>query len=397
MFSNFKNTLFESIEYNRGKSVLLLLSLLTFISIGVPVMSAEIQTKSYPLAFHVDLSYYIPTSLYIKCDVKDYNMPFPDFATEEKGPRESRFTEFVVAMRNNDIEKCLSISFMESGMNEAATRKHNDRVETMVSTYRSWFLSNDLAGKNLEKLKVFSQFYLGSNGLFVFGGERKSPSELHPFRARLKFVNTPRGKFSLTVENPSTLDSLLGEAMRRMAVSPSKFVAMENKKFEYEVPIPDTNDTVHVAYLQFNGEKYDFSVFSDKLNYIEKDTDEVVSFFQEKYLMIKAGVPREDLAGLYTSESSQEYLEWAEDPGPEEWRFEDWATVKKTVSFVIDAKPLYIVLYQRGNSKQIYYQYIVRDPKDEKLKLANFHCIGYLDDLMNRQFRSLLSEHIGTE
>jgi len=395
MFRNDKNTGFENVKYIFRINILILLTFFAFTLIGVPVMAAEIQTKSYPLALHVDLSYYLPTSLYIKCDVKEYNRSFADFSSKESGTRESRFQELILAIRNNDVEKCLSMSFIKSGMNEPAIRKYNDRVETLVSTYHSWCLSYDLAGKNLGKLKVFRQFYLGNNGLFVFGGEKGAPPESHPFRARLKFVNTSRGKFLLTVENPSTLDSLLGEAMRRMAVSPSKYVVLDNKQFEYEVPIADTNDTKHTAYLGFNGEKYDFSVFSDEIKTIKKPTDEVVSLFQKKYLLIAGDSTRESLAVLYTSKSSKKYLEWVADPGPEEWRFEDWATVEKKVHFVIDAKPLYIVLYQRGSNDRLSYSLIIRDPKDKELKFTNFKSFGFLDDLFNDQgFCNYISKRI---
>lgn len=211
----------------------------------------------------------------------------------------------------------------------------------------------------------------------------------------LKFVK--KDEFLLT-RDLDTIDVLLHSSMRQKAISPSKFVAVENKKFEYEVPIPDTNNTGHVAYLQFNGEKYDFKVFSDILSSIDKPTDEVVSLFQMKYLMIKAAFPREALADLYTDESRKEYLDWIknpESPSYLEWCFKNAATVERKVRFVINADPLYIVLYRPGCAP-LYNPFVIRDPKDGRLKFAQFRCSGYLDDLfMNRQFRSLLSERIG--
>jgi hypothetical protein len=184
-----------------------------------------------------------------------------------------------------------------------------------------------------------------------------------------------------------------------MAVSPKKYVALENKQFQYEVPIPETNDTEHIAYLQFNGEKYDFKVFSDTVSFVGKPTDEIVSFFQMRYSMIREGFPREALADFYTDKSRERYLEWIKNPESRtylEWRFKDWATVEKRVRFVVDAAPLYIVLYQRGSSNILSYTFIIRDPKDGKLKLTNFNFIGFLHDLFNKKrFRSLLSERIG--
>ena len=43
----------------------------------------------------------------------------------------------------------------------------------------------------------------------------------------------------------------------------------------------------------------------------------------------------------------------------------------------------------------LYNPCVIRDPKDGKLKFANFACSGFLDDLfINQKFRSFLSECI---
>ncbi len=119
------------------KTGLLLVCFLACISIGIPVMGTELRTKSYPMPFHVDFIYYLPTSLYIKCDVKEYNMPFPDFSSKESGTRESRFQELVLAMRNNDVEKCLNMTFRKSGMNEQDTNRHNAKARQWASACHS--------------------------------------------------------------------------------------------------------------------------------------------------------------------------------------------------------------------------------------------------------------------
>jgi hypothetical protein len=401
MFSKCRNAGFEIAQRLRDKTGVLLVFILVCISGATPVIAAEIQSKSYPLAFHVDLRYYLPTSLYIKCDVKEYNMPFPDFLSKENEPRESRFKEIVFAIRNNDLQKCLNMSCRKPGMNEEDTQKHNNKVETWVSAARSWCFSDTLAGENLEKLKVVSQFYLGNSGLFVFGVDANSSPGSTPFRTKLKFVTRPEGAFLWSVENPDALESLLGETMQQITVSPAKFVAVENRKFEYEVPIPDTNDSQHVAYLQFKGEKYDFKVFSDAVGPINKPADEIVSFFQKKYLMVAGGYPRETIAAFYTDESCKKYLDWLKEgtskrPEYLDWYFQDMATRERTVRFVVDADPLYIVLFKVQGHAPLFHQFIVRDPKDGKLKLANFNCSGFLDDLFNNQkLLGSLSEYIG--
>jgi hypothetical protein len=392
MAAKHKNVGYDVVGHIPLRILVPFLSLLPAISITLPAMGAEIQTKSCPLAFHVDLVYYLPTSLYIKCDVKEYNMPFLDFSSKESGPAESRFKELVSAIRENNLKKCLSMTFRGPWMNEEQMRPFDQRVEAWTSMWHK-----ALASEKIEKLNIFCQFYLGDSRLFILGGDSNSvPSQ--PFRWQLRLRPTVERTFSWNIEDPDPLQSLLGDAVRQTAISPTKFVAVENTKFEYEVPIPDTNDTQHITYLQFNGQKYNFKVFSDAMGPVAKPTDEVLSLFQQQYLLIAGGSPREALASFYTDESRNKYVEWIKKTDSKylDWYFNDMATRERTVRFVVDADPLYIVLFKVQGHSPLFHKFIVRDPKDGKLKFTNFLCSGFLDGLfINEQFRGFLSERIG--
>jgi hypothetical protein len=361
------------------KTCLVLLILLAFLTGSTQLMGAEIESKSYSIAFPIDLIDYIPISLGIKCDVQQYDKAFSDFATKENEVRESRLKELVFAIHNNDVKKCQDMTFLMPGINEEEILKINEKVKMSVPGWRSWNFNDAIAGENLEKLKVFNQFYLGKKRVFTLG-VKDTPAP----RPMLSFLADAKGTLMWDVKHPVALQSLLGEVMRFEAVATPNVVPLENRKFDYEVAIPDTNDTEHVVYLEFNGEKYDFDVFSDTINSSEKPTDEVVSFFQKKYLMLSNGVDREVLGELYTDKSRAKYLQSIKEPVSEkytEWLFNDWATAEKKVRFVIDAKPLYIVFYQRSSNTVLSYSYIIRDPKDAQLKLTNFNCSVFLDDL----------------
>lgn len=391
MFNKHKNAGFEIEQCACPKTGTLLVCLLASISIATPVMGAEIQSKSYPLAFRVERSYLIPTSLYIKCDVKEYNMSFPDFLSKENEPRESIFKELVVSIRNNDVGRCLNMTYRRFGMSEKESTKFNQKAERWIADWHK-----EITTKNLEKSKVLCQFYLGKGGLFIFGGNGENSLTESRFQWGCRFVPNLEGIFQWDIKNPDALQAVLEDTMRQTAVSPTKFVAIENKKLKYEILIPDTNDGDHVAYLQFDGEKYNFNVFSDTVDFV-KPTDEVVNLFQKPYLLVAAGSPREAIADLYTDKSRDKYLQRLEKPvSPQylEWYFKDMATVKKRVRFVVDAAPLYIVLYQRGNSNQLFCTFIIRDPKDGKLKLTNFNYINFVQQLFTPELRNSLSKRI---
>jgi hypothetical protein len=226
MAAKHKNVGYDVVGHIRLRILVPFLSLLPAISITVAAMGAEIQTKSCPVAFHVDSVYYLPTSLYIKCDVKEYNLSFPDFFSKENGIRESRFKKLVFAIRANDLEKCLSMSFRQRGMNAEQIQKHNDKAKTWVSTACSWCFSEALAGEKLEKLKVVSQFYLGNGGLFVFGGNAESSTGSAPFRTKLSFLTGPEGTFWWSLENPDSLESLLAQTAGQMVFHPRSLLRL---------------------------------------------------------------------------------------------------------------------------------------------------------------------------
>jgi len=376
----FKHTQAKMVGRCVVKTCLVSFILLGFLTGSTPLMSAEIEPKSYPIAFPMDLTVdYVPISLQIKCDVKQYDKAFWDFASKQNEKQESRLKELVFAIDNNDVNKCQDMTFLEPGINEEEILKIKKGVKWSVRGFRSWAFNDAVAGENLEKLKVFNQFYLGKSRVFILG--TKEPPGCRPM---LSFVSGANGTFMWDMRNAGALKSLLGEVMRFEAVATPNVVPLENRKFDYEVAIPGTNDTEHVAYLEFNGEKYDFDVFSDTIDSPEKPTDEVVAFFQKKYLMLRDGAAREDLAELYTDKSRERYLKSIKEPVSPAYTdklFKNMATVKRRVRFVMDAKPLYIVFYQPSEWGSPGYSYIIRDPKDAQLKRTNFHCSGFLDDL----------------
>ena len=361
------------------KSFLILLVVSGFLTCSMRVMGAEIQSKVYSIVFPVDLDFSncIPISLGIKCDVQEYDMAFSDFVSKENGAPESRLKELVLAIDSNDVKKCQGIALLKPGIGEIFTP--DEKVKNTLPGWRSWAFNDAMAGKDLEKLKVFNQLYLGRSRVFTLGG-----NGTEPFRPMLSFEADSKGTYMWDITNPGALQSVLGDIMRFKAVSSPNSVSLENRKFDYEVAIPDTNDTGHVAYLEFNGEKYDFNVFSDTIVSIQKPTDEVVSFFQKKYLMLRNGCDRAALGELYTDKSRQKYLQSIKkpvSPSYTDWMFKDWATREKRVVFVMDAKPLYIVFCQMPGLTSPFYSYIIRDPKDSQLKLTNYNCSGFLDDL----------------
>ena len=123
--------------------------------------------------------------------------------------------------------------------------------------------------------------------------------------------------------------------------------------------------------------------------------DEVASFFQMKYVAIKCG-HREAIASLYTDTSRKKFLDWLK-TGNQTYldsHFTSMAAVRRRVRFVIDADPVYIVLYDRdvGTKNRLAYEYVIRDENDGKLKFTKLYFGGFFDQMVrSREFLDTLA------
>lgn len=374
---------------------LLLLFLPVVLLISQPGTAAELDSKMYPVFFRVDFEYYLPTSLYIKCDVKEYNKFFPDFLTSETDMHETGFKELVIAISEQNLEACLNMALQKPNMNQKDTQKHKTRVKLLMDSYRTAFFT----GGMLENTKVCNQFYFGDSSVFVFGTDRDTTSNLGSVRATLIFKTNPQSNlFMWSVENPDILSSLFSQMMQQMADYQDALEPAENKRptFQFAIPGTDTGSG-HVAYLQFDGKRYDSNSYIDM-----KDTlDKVASLSRMKHVAVKCGY-REVLGQFYTNKSKEKYLDWLK-KGDQKYLdgyFKDMAASQRQICFVLDAKPLYIVFYkqkQEGGKTRLLYEYIIRDPKDDKLKFTNFYFGGFFDQLIrSREFLDSFSEFVLT-
>lgn len=371
-------------------NLLLLLPLVLLIS--QPVTAAEPDSKAYPVSFYVDFEYYLPTSLYIKCDVKEYNKFFSDFLTSETDIHETAFKELVIAISGKNMVACLDMAIQKPSMSQQDTQKHEARVKLLMDSYRTGFF----AGGMLENTKVYNQFYLGDSSVFIFGTDRDITSDTGHVRTTLIFKTNPKSNlFMWDVENPDILSSLIVGMMRQMADYQDAFEPAEKKKLPFQLAIPGT-ESGHVAYLQFDGKRYDSNAYID----MKDSLDEVASLSRMKHVVVKCG-HRETLGQFYTKKSKEKYLDWLK-KGDQKYLdgyFKDMAASQRKICFVLDAEPLYIVFYEKkqGGVARLSYEYIIRDPKDDKLKFTNFYFGGFFDQLIrSREFLDSFSKFILT-
>jgi len=367
----------ESRVRTRG-SLLVTLVFLWLVSCSAPAIGSEIETKSYPVPISIDSDECVASSLYIKCDVTEYNLPFNAFTSRALDTRERAFKELVLALRQKDLPACLELAFREGSLTEEELGQHNRHIEEMMNRYGKVF-EPAVVGADFEKLQVSAQFYIGTGGLFVWGVDSPSSFSSEPFRATLRFDTSSENKFLWipVSSRPSELTLLLTEWVECRSKSPEAFQPIENATFDYEFAIPGTNGG-HAVYLQFDGRPYEFDVFRDQAD----PNDEILCFYQKAYHTLRDR-SIEAFAEFFTVGSRDKYLEWLKkcDPSYLEWYHRDIIDGGRKVVFILNAKPFYFVFY-RTSDGTIRFQDIVRDPKDNQLKFTNFYYNDYVHQLL---------------
>ncbi len=362
------------------KTNFILLCLAVF-SLCSPAFGAKIETKSYPLFLHLDSEYYLPTSLYLKCDVIDYNdIPYRDFVSKEKGKRETTFKQIVSALRKNDTDEILYLSHKKKSMTDEEIEKHVKNTERKTSVFRKVF-GDETTSKKLDKLKIFHQIYVGDASFITFGSEEmKSGDAGRPYRLMMKLKPDSSKNISWDVEEPTKTRFIIQTLVNEMACSPEKFAKDINKKFDFEIPLPGAQGG-HETLLQFNGKRYNVNVCKDTVD----PDDEVASLFQRQFFVIKNN-SREALAELYGGRTREGYLEWIKKAHEESLKsganyldghFKEMATVDRALRFILDADPLYIVFYQKEGNEKLLNQFIVRDPQNGQLKFRNLYVLDF--------------------
>jgi len=367
-------------------------------SICGSVFGGNIETKSYPLFLYLDAEYYLPTSLYLKCDVIDYNsMPYRDFVSKENDERETTFKQIVNSLRENNLDEVLSLSYKKESMTEEDIEKHVQNAEGRITSCRKVFGDNTTS-KKLDKLKIFHQIYIGDTSFITYGSEEMRGHAGRPYRLMIKLRPDPYKNILWDIAVPTKTRFIIQTLVDEMAGSPEKFIKDINKEFDFNIPFPGVEGS-HETLLQFNGKRYNVNVCKDTVD----PNDEVASLFQQQFFVIK-NQSRVALAELYGGRSRENYLEWIQKADEAslksganylDYHFKEMATVDRILRFILDADPLYIVFYQKEGKDKLLNQFIVRDPENGQLKFRNFYVLDFFKQWLDSpEVQSVLSDLI---
>ena len=349
------------------------------ITCAVPVFvsAGEIQSRSFPLPVRIDSQYYIKSSMFVKCDVKMYDVGFKDFSTIYDEPSETKFKQLVFAIRQGDLNKCLALSRIKP----EAVDKYREMSQVAIQGYGR-LLDPTIVGQNFEKIRVTERFHVGDDVIFIWGLDSFSPLNRGPLRRGFRFVKNHSGEVLWSPEPPDTVMSILTSIAQQRAENPTIYTSSKPIQLQYNYPLTQKMEE-HNIFLCFNGIPCDANVFNDDISH-----NDIISFYQKAYRTFR-NRPALEFAELYTERSRDKFLNWYStlDPNMVIMYRNNIINNERKIFFVLNGDPVFIVFYYHPDSdnsvdilKRIRYEYIVRDKGC--LKLTNFFYEDFLDDLL---------------
>jgi hypothetical protein len=340
------------------------------------VVEAEVIEKILPITMTIDNIEY-PSSLYLRCKVYDFNgVQFTGFK-DGNDPIRKEFKQLFLSIKNNDAN-----SFRSFGKNYHG-EFHNDytaKADRNLAGLRGLLQSY---GEYGDGLKIYYQLLIGKGGMFIWGCDiNKSKSRSFTQRRALNYEVTPFGqiRWNSAADVLDPLTSIVTHTLQEASQNPTAFKKKmeESINLDHTIPIPGTEDK-DVAYLQFNGKKYDIDVMHENV----PNDDKVLRFYQEAYLAWR-DLSTLDFAQYYTAESRERLLKgWEENPDLLT-NYKKSATFSRVVLFIMDANPFYVVFYTTRKGAEVLPEYVVVDPSDGQLRLTNLGVV----DLTTQYFLS---------
>lgn len=347
------------------KHNLLIIVLFCVIFTLITVISHSALTKDYktvylPIPVGIDLEHYIESSMLIKVDMKSYNnISFGEFMSKHKRQDELRLKEYLLALKQKDINKLKSISINRPEIDwDAIFAGLSDQY------------SDEAIGPNFENLHMIERFNIGNFILFIWRKTLNPNTNENTYLGSFFEKNDSGAILCTTNETTYPIGSFLFNIVSQQAESRGTYLTKESAKHNYESPLIEDAKN-HQSYLCFDGMVCDVNVYSDNTN----PSNEIARFYKEAYITLK-NQNMTEFAQFYTEKSRDRIIEWQRtDPNMANLFRNEAIRKERKIIFIIDGDPVYIVFYYNPNLRiSVKYEYIFRE--NGTLKLTNF---GYHD------------------
>ncbi len=341
------------------------------------VFGDEFSRVSVPIPIAID-GRPIRCPLYLKFEMRSYNIPFNQFAAGPLDKEQTMFVTVVQAIRKADAAKFASVWTSPNQMKGLGTTLitlTDDSPQNWMSVARSNF--------DFDNLKVIAQIQLGSNTMFIWDSMTKDGARRNAFYVGLDKNNQLRLS---AVGSSSPVEAMVLNAFQAAQTEPDAYKPLPNINLRYEYPIPldgKADTGTHPVFLEFDGSPMDFPLGDEKV----KPPTPLLKFFRNAALAHRSG--KDALyASDFTPRSADTVRQWLasmESRRKLPNQLPQMPSVLGNVKFVLSAEPVFLV-FEAGTpgndwtQANLTYSYILHDRGS--YKITNFSSSTDFDDFL---------------
>ena len=344
------------------------------VSVALGAHAADFAIRTYPLSLDIEGRYF-QSSIFLRLQVRDYNLPFAEFAKGERDPYERAFATFITALRDDDTvtaSKMLAPTLHAASGTTAALLKSDRTPAQLVTAYRAVF-------GGMKDIVVDAEVLNGTKHLFIW----HSASAATPIRRAFAVDGDID---SLAVHEVTSADPvsviIMDNVMEAMRVAPAAYKSLASRatKFEYALPVRGAEPVV----MQFNGSVLDVTPLGARTASSSADVADVLRIYADTAESLRLHAIDQFLAH-FTPESAKK-IKALVDALPEAAynSVYDLSWQVKHIRLVAGSDPVYVVFYTLSDPNKFKYDYLVRDPATNKLLFANVARHGLADDVFGR-------------
>jgi hypothetical protein len=350
---------------------------LALLAAPTSVFGEEFSRVSVPLPVEID-GRPIRCALYLKFEMKRYNIPFDQFAAGPLDKEQTMFVTAVQAIRKADAAKFRSVwtsPNQMSGLGTTIITLADDSPENWISQAR----------KNLDfdNLKVIAQVQLGSRTMFIWDSITKDGARRNAFYVGFDKNNQLRLS---AVSSTAPVESMVMSAFWAAQTEPGAYKPLSEINLRYEYPIPvdgKAGTSAHPVFLEFDGSPMDFPLGDKKV----KPPSALLEFFRNAALAHQKG--KDDLyASSFTPKSADKVRQFLASTKSRRKLASQAPQIPSrlgNVKFVLNAEPIFLVFEAPtpGNDwtpENLTYSYVLHETGG--YKIANFFYSSDLDDFL---------------
>ena len=330
------------------------------------VSAADFRMQTLPVPIRVE-GERVRSSLLLQFEIERYGVPLEAFGKRTLDNYETPFLSFMQALKSGDLAK---LGALRPGEKPEQTQEIMNRFHEAFA--------------GAPSITVVARAWVGTSQLFVWEWSAAKGSIRRGFIVDM----LPNGSTRVDLAySGRPLETLIVDIMQQQLAHPVDYAPVEQgARHKYTLPLVKLDTPgAHAVTLLFNGEPLNIKMFSpgDLSAGDTSVTKSPIKTYREAYSALRER-NLDQFSSAYAEKSGNKMRLWFQSVPPAELNaFFATAAAPRTLHFLLDADPVFLLFYTRGSDKQLRYEYLLK--VGGTYKLANAYAEGFLDDVLGNE------------